>query len=676
MKTKVQNTILLMLTTLFVLSCDSLWKVNGSTDISFSVDLRGILPNSAEEVHERSVNSRNSIVPFEEGVLTVSLFNAKTNKVLQSYTNASIHQLDTTTFNVVFEDVRVGTEVYASVIIEEPMIENGEMRDVFNARSESATVRNSTLELMARPYAVFLDTSFTDPNSNGLTPYSPVSSMQEAVSILGEPGKRLSGATVYAIGPIHVIGSETWNYPGLIVKPWGVDVDALVEMNNSVETLVVDGITFDGSGVTNKGINIGSGNVSVRNTTIVGTNQAIFINGGSILELAGGTTRIHANTKNLVYSSGDARVYLSYALGNGSLIGLSPASEETATLVIAEDISFLNKNYFFLDAGVPGALNVTPLGLEYNKDGDDGDDGDDGGGPPEPPVVASVFLDPQYTSGNSDGTDAAPYTSMEDAVDAIKNFSVENPTTIHVMNPIYVTSSVTWDYPGLTLQLGFDDGLVEMIQVSGNGTILEMRNITLDGNGNSAGLITINTLSAVEAIGTNMRNTQGNAIYIPSNGNFEMTEGEITNTSVYAIHALSGASITINSGKIEGSGFSGIYLENNAILTLRGGTFQNNNEVDINVFQEAVLDLESGNPIIIEDGISFNAEEGNSDIKLRSNIHIDSSIKILSARKNVGEMLVQSFGGTINVINFPIEDPDDEMYVNGLGHLIYGPETP
>ncbi len=196
-------------------SCNLLWQVGETSDISFTLNLEKYLGRKSNlQAHYNDLPKAIGVVPsdglnLDDTNVVVSLHNAGDNTVIESRT-LTYEEAQST--NVVFKRIRIGEKIYAKIeVLGETSRGDSSLTIVdptlFRAGTEVHSVKRGVNELAAHPLAVFLQpknleiphfdgVQGSDSNS-GFTPFEPVESYEKAMEILTHNGKLLPNSTIY-----------------------------------------------------------------------------------------------------------------------------------------------------------------------------------------------------------------------------------------------------------------------------------------------------------------------------------------------------------------------------------------------------------------------------------------------------------------------------------------------
>lgn len=370
---KKSNLILILLSMCLFFSCDSLWQVeNNVTNVAVELDIPNIVGQQQFSILQSGDMPDDTVTPSIPTVATVSLFNAKTNKLIESK-QASFSNVEA--LSVTFEKIRIGTNIYATVEILGPNSltipgvgeEGGDVffhmdPTLFRARSASVKIKNGENNLETRPNAVYLDPSIPDPvteawmptpsnDNSGLNPNEPVLTFDRALEILKGNGSLLPGATIYIKDTLTYDTEATTvlDGQGVIVKKFAPFTKSIISVTNNTN-LTLQNITIDGN----------SENFEDSGDTLISVDDDcnLVLNSGAILQnnignyyggtlnISGGDVTINKGSviqNNIneagMYSAGAIYVDSGTCIMNGGLIQNNISSGEAGAICVCTDFT-------------------------------------------------------------------------------------------------------------------------------------------------------------------------------------------------------------------------------------------------------------------------------------------------------------------------------------------------
>lgn len=249
--------IMLFVLTLFAFtSCENLWNVTDSSDVTITADLPfAVNPQSNILFNGVNLNQGQGDAPPLVLNATISIYEAGSDKLLQSVTQVVT---DPTAISVTFKKISTQKKVYATIdVIADLPDDSIGMIDptYFQSRSDDTKLSGRKGTVETRPNAVFLD--YLDPGqapalnvgqapATGLTLEDPISGLEEAIEVLGGRGNLLEGATIYATEELSTNedSPSSYDFAGLTVKKTIYDNSVLSIGQNSNITLknvIIDG---------------------------------------------------------------------------------------------------------------------------------------------------------------------------------------------------------------------------------------------------------------------------------------------------------------------------------------------------------------------------------------------------------------------------------------------------
>ncbi len=365
---KKMTVLFFLVASLFLLaSCDSLWMVEESTKVSFRLDLTDVLASksSSEGVNSISVIPNLQEDDIDDMSVVVSIYDASNNAVLAS---EELSTSDAQGTDVVFNKLRTGQNVYATIHVNKEDDDDNEEVLFFRARSNNTVLTSGNNILTTHANAVFMKPG-VDTAGSGLTPNSPVGTLEEAVRILGGIGAFVPDATVFVEDTITFAASTTWDYPGLIMTHNSENELIKIDVSNGLnsEGVTIKGITFKGnpSIETDKSLlHLVKGFLSLEDVIITGFKTSQDNNSGALLIEEGETnvafsgnvtiTDNFADGKpaNVVVTSGlSSHISVMGELSESSRISLNfiELYDVDTPLVINEGGTFVKENFIVTD---------------------------------------------------------------------------------------------------------------------------------------------------------------------------------------------------------------------------------------------------------------------------------------------------------------------------------------
>ncbi len=375
MKTKLYLVALVLLTILFA-SCDSLWQVGESTDVSMSINLHDIAGGSLflgddddgfdEEFDDGSYTS------FD---IVVSLHNAANNSVIDSQTEKNTPSDSTGDIVFTFKAVPINLEAYAAIHIYGNAT-GGERTLIFSAQSNNTTIKIGKNNIVARPNVLFYaddKLTYVLGSGNGIESGNNVEILDAAFEALGGRNNLAPNATVVMNGSsIQIDSAATRDYGGLrllrgentqnLLKLVGGAVEisslvldggnkgglSLINNGNAASTILTNVVIKNNNAGDNNGAGIYNyGTLTMNNCTVTG-NTSNFEGGGiysnNILTLNNCTVTKNTTTNNGggVYSNGGILVI------NGGVYSNNSGNEGGAIWSITAS----NSKYFAISGNV------------------------------------------------------------------------------------------------------------------------------------------------------------------------------------------------------------------------------------------------------------------------------------------------------------------------------------
>ncbi len=588
--------ILAQLISIFMfLSCDSLWSVGETTNISFNLNLDKYF-NASANSDTRSIgvvpggNAFDDLFNNPDVYVLVSLHNSHDDSVIASQ-RLSLQEAQNT--NVAFDGIRMRTELYAKIEVNNPYDDGSDVPFVFRARTLNAIVKGTRIELIAKPNVVFYESNgvsyvkgdssypINGPNydedhlNSIIRPNASV--LSDIYDFMKVDGTLLPDATVYIIGTMEVSnGNEIWDFDGLTLTRPSSD-NTLVRVtdgasltlnnitldgnNNSVSITAVEVEDFatltmnDGSVIkNNQNIQLGGGGVYVNGATFTMNGGIIHANAGSSgggVYVGGGTFTMNGgyisdNSQGVFVSDSD------FTLNGGSITG----NEGRGILVYDGNVR--------ISGGTISNNNGGNGGGVYFSSSNEAKSFEMSGG-----VIRDNTASDFYNTAKGGGVYIKEGTFIMSGTATIAKNKSSFGGGVYLENGTFLVESGKIDSNTVSVNGG---------GVYINGGAFTMKTGSINNNSISAtyeaegggvyinngvfimedGSIDNNTVSA------NIINANGGGVYL-NNGEFTMKNGSITGNSA---SSPSGDSVNASKG-------GGLYI-NNATFNMQGGILSDN----------------------------------------------------------------------------------------------------
>ncbi len=254
MKTKRYLVALVLLTFIFA-SCDSLWQVGESTDVSMSINLRDIAGGSlflGDDDDGFDVEF-NSI--YDELNVVVSLHNVANNSVVESQVEkVSPTETSSDDILVTFKSVPVNLEVYAKVEVYGLPFSVGDPQLIFSAQSNDTAIKIGKNNIVARPNLLFYagdKLTYVLGGGNEIESGNNEEILDAALEALGGRNNLAPNATVVMNdGLIQIDSAVTRDYGGLRLLRGNSTLNLLI-LGSSADTVNISNIVLDATGFEN-----------------------------------------------------------------------------------------------------------------------------------------------------------------------------------------------------------------------------------------------------------------------------------------------------------------------------------------------------------------------------------------------------------------------------------------
>ncbi len=304
-----------------MLSCDSLWNVRGTTNITMDMDLSGLLTQRNAVLSNRYAQTPNVIDSDDnEETITakVAIIDSTSNAVISEKIITIDDDYIENGFKVDFEDMPIGKSVVAQVhishnsneLLSEAALTEGVVLDdtYFLAKSSSAVVLKDGENIIpVKPNAVFLlpgeadeyiDDISGENDATGLTPYDPVNNLQTAYNILG--GKNASeGATIFIMDTIYSDVEPLRSMQGITLKRFKSTKELIAVTSSfgvTIGEIIIDG-NKENINATNALITVDGAYLILNATTL--QNSRVFTDSfitASAIEVDAGQMEINSAT--------------------------------------------------------------------------------------------------------------------------------------------------------------------------------------------------------------------------------------------------------------------------------------------------------------------------------------------------------------------------------------------
>ncbi len=248
MKTKLYLVALVLLTILFA-SCDSLWQVGESTDVSMSINLHDIAGGSLflgddDDGFDVEINDGSS----DRYSVTVTLHN-EDGSIIESQSEELRTESSTADILFTFEQVPVNVEAYATVKIygfEGP----ANPKLIFSAQSKTAKIKIGKNNIVARPNMLFYDGSvlaYVKGSSDGIDTSTSIEMLDKAFEAFGGKNNLAPSATV-VMGSgenISISTAISRDYDGMRILR-GETTLRLVSIASSASSVNLSNLVLDG----------------------------------------------------------------------------------------------------------------------------------------------------------------------------------------------------------------------------------------------------------------------------------------------------------------------------------------------------------------------------------------------------------------------------------------------
>ncbi len=295
MKTKLNLVVLVLLTILFA-SCDSLWQVGESTDVSMSINLRDIAGGSlflGDEDDGFDVEFDSDVAGYDRLKVAVSLYNAEDNSVIESQTEeVSPSETSSADIVVTFKSVPVSLEVYAKVQVYGVGSVSSDLTLIFSAQSNDTAIKIGKNNIVARPNVLFYvgdKLTYVLGSENYIASSTNIEILDEALEALGGRNNLAPNATVVMNGAINASSNTpiSRDYGGLVLQAspsLGNHILSIDTNNISISNLVLDGqgVDFDSSLMTVNGSTVSLTSVTIKNNE-GGNNGGGLTNFGTLI---------------------------------------------------------------------------------------------------------------------------------------------------------------------------------------------------------------------------------------------------------------------------------------------------------------------------------------------------------------------------------------------------------